>query len=329
MIEGDVSQAPASRAKARQPPTRLQRLTFQGRLYWQLARILAVRAGSLSRRPRIFVSLMGSVGDLVYLFPSLEALGRRYAVDLATGGYPYRAVARNNPHLARVHSPFAYKRRLPEQRRLVERVLSPFYERVVLLDPPVLDWWKEGKHFVERYAAALGCRVPPKGVFYLSAGNRRAAADYLHGRGLDRFVYVTQMVRRRYPLRSWPLTHYHALLRLIHERFAVPIVVDTVGSSETAVPDFCVDAGRLDVLTAAAVIERATLFVGSDSGLTHVAGALGTPTVAIHLGYPPETCGALGDRVTLVRQGRPFDEPSATSPEEVLDAVERRLHQDG
>ncbi len=85
------------------------------------------------------------------------------------------------------------------------------------------------------------------------------------------------------------------------------------------------DAGRLDVLTAAAVIERARLFVGSDSGLTHVAGALGTPTVAIHLGYPPETCAALGDRVAVVRQRRPFDDPAATSPEEVLASVERVL----
>jgi ADP-heptose:LPS heptosyltransferase len=330
MNEDDVSQTPAGPAtRARQPPTRLQRVVFRGRLYWQLVRILAVRARSPSRQARIFVSLMGSVGDLVYLFPSLEALRSRYAIDLATGGYPYRAVALNNPHLARIHSPFAYRRRVAAQRRLIERVLSPFYERVLLLDPPVLDWWKEGTHFAERYAAACGCPVPPKGIVYLSADNRRAAADYLHSRGLDRFVYVAQMVRRRYPLRSWPLAHYHALLRLIHERFALPIVVDTVGSDEAAVPDFCVDAGRLDLLTAAAVIERAGLFVGSDSGLTHVAGALGTPTVAIHLGYPPETCAALGDRVTLVRQRRPFDEPSATSPEEVLAAVEHRLHGDG
>jgi ADP-heptose:LPS heptosyltransferase len=79
------------------------------------------------------------------------------------------------------------------------------------------------------------------------------------------------------------------------------------------------------VLTAAAVIARARLFVGSDSGLTHVAAALGTPTAAIHLGYPPETCVALGDRVAVVRQRRPFDDPAATSPEEVLAVVESLL----
>jgi len=56
-----------------------------------------------------------------------------------------------------------------------------------------------------------------------------------------------------------------------------------------------------------------------------VADALGTATVAIHLGYPPETCAALGDHVALVRQRRPFDEPATTSPEEVLATVERVL----
>ena len=112
------------------------------------------------------------------------------------------------------------------------------------------------------------------------------------------------MVRHRLPFRSWPLTHYHALLRILHERLALPIVVDTVGSDEAALPDFCVDAGRLDVLTAAAVIERARLFVGSDSGLTHVAGALGTPTVAIHLGYPPETCA--GSACVVVVRNEPL-----------------------
>ena len=55
------------------------------------------------------------------------------------------------------------------------------------------------------------------------------------------------MVRNRLPFRSWPLGHYHALLRLVHERFALPLVVDTVGSDAAALPDFCLDAGRLDV----------------------------------------------------------------------------------
>jgi ADP-heptose:LPS heptosyltransferase len=325
-LKPSASPVPAGPSRGtRQARTLFRRTLFRRQFYLQLLRIVAARTRSPSRQGRIFVSMMGSVGDLVYLFPSLEVLRRRYVIDMGTGGYPYLAVANNNPHLARIYAPFVYKPRRAAQRRLIERVLSPFYERVLLLDPPDGDWWKEGKHFVERYARACGCPPPAKGIFYLSDDNRRAAADFLRGRGLEAFVYVAQMVRHRLPFRSWPLGHYHALLQLLHERLGLPIVVDTVGSDETALPRFCLDAGRLDVLTAAAVIARARLFVGSDSGLTHVAAALGTPTAAIHLGYPPETCVALGDRVAVVRQRRPFDDPAATSPEEVLAVVESLL----
>ena len=299
-----------------------RRVVFRRQFYLQLVKILADRARSPSREGRIFLSLMGSVGDLVYLFPSLEILARRSVLDMGTGGYPYLPVVKNNPHVARIYSPFIYKPRRRAQRRLIERILSPFYERVLLLEFEDGNWWKEGRHFAERYAEASACPAPRKGIVYLSEDNRRVAAEYLRRHGLSSFAYVVQMVRHRLPFRSWPVAHYHTLLRLIHERFALPIVVDTVESDASLLPDFCLDAGRLDVLTAAAVIERARLFVGSDSGLTHVAGALGTPTVAIHLGYPPETCAALGDHVAIVRQRHPFDEPAATSPEEVLATVE-------
>ena len=321
-----ASAAGVGPSRASRPARSLsRRLVFRRQFYVQLLKILADRVRSPGRQGRIFVSMIGSIGDLVYLFPSLEMLHRRHIIDMGTGGYPYLAVVGNNPHVAQVYAPFIYKPSRAAQRRLIERVLAPFYERVLLLDLPDGDWWKDGKHFAERYAEACGCPPPDKGILYLAADNRRAAADYLQQRGLDSFIYVAQMIRHRLPFRSWPLAHYHALLRILHDRLALPIVVDTVGSDEAALPDFCVDAGRLDVLTAAAVIERARLFVGSDSGLTHVAGALGTPTVAIHLGYPPETCAALGDRVVVVRQRRPFDDPAATSPDEVLASVERVL----
>ena len=87
--------------------------------------------------------------------------------------------------------------------------------------------------------------------------------------------------------------------------------------------DEYVFAVQPDILTLAALIERASLYVGPDTGPTHIAAALGVPTVAIHLGYPPEVCGALGDTVALVRQRRPLDDPALITPDDVLDAVER------
>src|SRR5207247_6558709 len=127
----------------------------------------------------------------------------------------------------------------------------------------------------------------------------------------------------RRPERSWPLAHHQTLYRELRKRLPLPVIVHTVGSDETGVPDGCVPLASADILTAAALIERATLFVGPDTGLTHIAAALGVPTLSIHIGYAPAVCRALGDNVTLITQAKPLDDPANVSPNDVLRGVER------
>lgn len=302
---------------------RLQRFLHRRRFYPQLARIVAGKLIRREPRDRVFVSLMGGVGDLVNAFPSLEALARRAPVELATGQPPYRTLAEASPHLARVHAPFVYKPTRRRHRRLIERALAPFYARVVLLDSADDRWWARGRHIAATYAERCGVPAPAAGTIYLSDAHRAEAERYARARGLGAFVYIAQVIRARRPFRSWPLGHYHALYEILRRATDAPIVVDTTGSDETAIPSFCRRLDRLDILVAAALIERARLFVGPDSGLTHVAAALGVPTVSIHLGYPPESCRALGPTVRLVVQREPFDDPASTTPEAVFEAVEQ------
>lgn len=270
--------------------------------------------------------MTGGIGDLVNLFPTLERLAARAPLDMGTGGYPYRALVEANPHVAAVWSPFVYKPIRRAHRRLIQRVLRPLYREVILLDNYDSRWWARGQHMSALHAAACGVPPPSQGRIYLTAEHRAAAARYLDEAGIRDFVYVAQVIRRRRAFRSWPLSHYNALYAGLRAQGSWTVVGDTTGSDETELPRTCHRLGRLDILTAAAVIERARLFIGPDSGLTHVAAALGTPTVSIHLGYPPESCRALGDSVTLVEQREPFDDPSATAPSAVLAAVEKRLH---
>lgn len=298
-----------------------RRLLFRRQFYLQLPRIVAHRLRHRDRRA-LFVSLMGGLGDLVNFFPTLERLAAECEVEMATAGYPYRLLVGNNPFVGRVWTPFIYKPHRCAHRRLIARVLSPVYDRVLLLDFYDKDWWKAGTHFSKIYSDWCGHPPPARGCIYLSDKNRQDARAYLRARGLQDFIYVVQMIRHRLPFRSWPLPHYYDFYAEIRARTSLPILVDTVGSDESAIPLFCLDAGRTDVLTAAAVMERARVFVGTDSGLTHVAAALGVPTVAIHLGHAPETCAPLGDNVRLIRQERPFADPAATSPREVCRVVE-------
>ena len=307
------------------PSTRppLERLIFRRQLYLQIVRILMTR-GWHGRRD-VVVVMMGGIGDLVNAFPSIEQLAARHDVDMGTGGPPYRTIVNANPHVRDVYAPFIYRPAKRAHRALIERALGHVYGRVIILDGDDARWWTRGKHLIAQYAEACGVPPAPHGRVYLHDEHRRAAAEHLDGLGVSDFVYAVQLVRHRRPFRSWPLAHYHALWDSLRKRTSLPIVVDTTGSDETALPDFCIPLGRLGLMPACAMIERARLFVGPDSGLTHVAAALGTPTVAIHLGFPPESCAALGARVALVTQHEPFDDPGLTTPAEVIAAAESWL----
>ena len=76
----------------------------------------------------------------------------------------------------------------------------------------------------------------------------------------------------------------------------------------------------------AALISRAALYVGNDSGITHLAAALGAPTVAVFGPTDPTTWRPLGRSVRVVR-GAPSDgNPSAwPSLREVCDAASALL----
>jgi ADP-heptose:LPS heptosyltransferase len=308
-------------SRSARPP--LQRLIFRRQFYLQIVRIL-MRRGWRGQRD-VFVALMGGIGDLVNAFPGIERLADRHDVDIGTGGPPYRMLVDANPHVREVYAPFIYQPARRAHRALIEQALGRVYERVIILDSGDAQWWTRGEHLITRYAEA--CGVPPAshGRVYLHEAHRRAAAVHADQLGVRDFVYAVQLVRGSRPFRSWPLAHYHALWEALHTRTALPIVVDTTGSDEAALPDFCVPLGRLGIMAACAMIERARLFVGPDSGLTHVAGALGTPTVAIHLGFPPASCAALGEQVALVTQREPFDDPALTTPAAVMAAAERFL----
>jgi len=67
-------------------------------------------------------------------------------------------------------------------------------------------------------------------------------------------------------------------------------------------------AGRLDIAELAALLERAALFVGNDSGPMHVAAALGTPTVGLFGPETPMMYEPIG------RRARALYRPPACSP---------------
>jgi len=59
-------------------------------------------------------------------------------------------------------------------------------------------------------------------------------------------------------------------------------------------------SGRVDLLTAVAVLRRCALFIGNDTGLMHMAAAAGTPTLGLFGPSPSEQYAPWGQRTAFV-----------------------------
>lgn len=66
-------------------------------------------------------------------------------------------------------------------------------------------------------------------------------------------------------------------------------------------------AGKIDLLAGAAVLQRATLFVGNDSGLMHIAACVGAPTLGLFGPSDERVYGPFGP-ITKALRGRSYDE---------------------
>ena len=110
------------------------------------------------------------------------------------------------------------------------------------------------------------------------------------------------------PAREWPAERFAALARVLIARGDTVLVCGTAAESATCrevaarvgAGAVCV-AGETDLPTLAALVARASLAVCNDSGLAHLAGAVGTPTVTLYGSTSSAWTAALGPRVRIVQ----------------------------
>jgi heptosyltransferase-3 len=162
--------------------------------------------------------------------------------------------------------------------------------RVFGLDPPPAPrLWTAIRH--ERDAAAL---VPAGGPI-LAIG---PAANW---RGkqwrAERFAELAE----RLTAPDGPLPGARvAVLAAAHERpQAAPLLQIIAGNRLIDL------VGRVDLLTAAAVLRRCAMFIGNDTGLMHIAAAVGTPTLGLFGPSPIEKYAPWGVCTAVVRTAQP------------------------
>ncbi|HYL57795.1 MAG TPA: glycosyltransferase family 9 protein [Candidatus Acidoferrales bacterium] len=120
--------------------------------------------------------------------------------------------------------------------------------------------------------------------------------------------------------KNWPVEKFAALARMLAERSSVAIVL---GPAESAMMPAFRDASipvlsNLELGTVAGVARQASAFIGNDSGVSHLAAAVGAPGVVLFGQTDPERWRPLG-RVTVIRR-EPID---SIEPQEIAAEVAR------
>jgi ADP-heptose:LPS heptosyltransferase len=288
-------------------------------------------------RPNILVIRPGALGDFVLTLPVLACLRRKFPhAHIEVMGYPSITEIAVGRHYAdrtsRFDSPevaylFLKVAKLPED---LTRYLQHFDPIISFLGDGVFaeNLKRVGKgyvvshnpspaanqHIVDHLLSALGRwgdvsqgeRTPR---VFLTGEDRQWASDFL-----DR-----HLIRGAVPLvalhpgsggrkKCWPVENFTYLTSHLKKELGVQILLVSGPADEETTRHFLNHMRprppvlhNLPLPKLAAVLEKCSLFIGNDSGVTHLAAATGTPTIALFGPTDPAVWGPRGERVKIIR----------------------------
>lgn len=151
------------------------------------------------------------------------------------------------------------------------------------------------RHEVERGAVLLrqmgGEGIPEAPALWVTREDEEAVAAILAAAGVPaqaRLVVIAPGAGR--PRREWPAASFGVVGRWVVERWPESFVVVIGGARDQQVaqevadaigPRACSLAGKTSLRQTGAVLQRCVVFIGNDSGPTHMASAAGIPVVVI------------------------------------------------
>ncbi|MFM7303292.1 MAG: glycosyltransferase family 9 protein, partial [Alphaproteobacteria bacterium] len=164
-------------------------------------------------------------------------------------------------------------------------------------------------HRLTHLAALLGVDPPPLPVIWTAPEDTaRAAALLPAGR-----PWLVLGPTANWHRKVWPVERFAELaLRLTASDGALPgagiAILGGPGDQErsmatpvlTALPQALDLVGKLDLPEVAAVLSRAAMFIGNDSGLMHLAAAAGAPTIGLFGPTPSDEYGPAGPKASAV-----------------------------
>lgn len=156
----------------------------------------------------------------------------------------------------------------------------------------------------ERLLLAEAIGIPPASLrlaYVVTPTEAEWAATWLREHGLEgrRLVCVQAASFPTKAYRDWPEAHFRDLISRLLAHCADTAIVLLGDSSDRPraerlaagfSPRIAVAAGTASLRQSAALLAKASLYVGIDTGITHLAGALGIPMVALYHCMHPGRC---------------------------------------
>jgi heptosyltransferase-2 len=294
---------------------------------------------SLPDNPRILVIRGGAIGDFILTLPAIGALRQRWpSARLEILGYPRIAALADGRYyadavrsidaaaMARFFVPESdLDPSLSDYFASFDLVLSYLYDPDDIFSanlaragvPHLLrasakpDREHAAAHFA-RPLASLSLRAdPPHPRLFPNAADRAFAEQF--------FTLNSSLLTLNSPRpialhpgsggehKVWPADRWAAVIRWLRERHGRDILLiggEADDAARRALAPFNLPAAwNLPLPQLAAVLERCALFAGHDSGITHLAAAVGIPTLALFGPTSPDIWAPLGPRVRVVSAG--------------------------
>ena len=287
--------------------------------------------------PRVCVLFPGALGDFICFLPALHELTKSYSVDLLARS-EFAAI---EPDGVRVLSLERFEvRQLFMGDGARDQRVSQFFAAYAA----IYSWFASQQPvFVDQLQTVAQGRAQifpfrpdqcpvHQADYYLSCLNSRAQDDFapLVTLRADARLWCDAFCRRagidREPLlivapgsgareKNWPQSHFLQIVHWWRDRLGGSAVV-VVGPVEMErggyeqLSSACVVASGLDLGQLAALLARGDLCIGNDSGVSHLAAAVSSHTVALFGPSDERQWAPRGPRVTILRRtlnGSPCD----------------------
>jgi ADP-heptose:LPS heptosyltransferase len=293
---------------------------------------------------RILVIRPGALGDVVLTLPALEALQAGFAgaaievmanpgvlqlllgrsvvsvvssfdrVDLAALFQPAADPAESLQHyLAPFDLILSYA--TPPQHVFARNLARVARGRALSFDArPGPDLGAHMSEYLQQPLRELGVALwtqPPR--LQLTAEDHDGAARWWEAHDLGDGCVVAMHPGSGSPAKNWPAECFGALARYLRRERGAHVALLSGPADESAVSEVqrqldgqnCILLHTLPLSLVAAILGRCQAYVGNDSGVSHLAAAVGVPTVAIFGPTDPDVWGPRGPSVRVVRGSAP------------------------